>query len=249
MTTRIIAFANQKGGVAKTTTSVNVAAGLTYLNYKVLLVDMDPQGNATLACIGPRTLEMTVYDVLRDPSVVLEVIVPGKRFDVLPADIDLSGAEVELVGEVGGQLRLRRALRDLPYDYIIIDSPPSLGILTINSLAAATEVMVPVAPGVFGLKGIERLENTIAKVRENLDHPVEITGVVVTMAERTNVAGDVLELVRGRFGDKAFETTIPKNVKIEEAHSRAESIFEYEINSTGAVAYRDLVKEIVGRGD
>jgi chromosome partitioning protein len=252
---RKIAVANQKGGVAKTTTAVNLAAGLALQGYKTLLIDMDPQANATFALMGIKEQRASVYDLLINDVPLddtIHAIEPVAGLDLVPSNIDLAGAEVELISRVGGQTRLRTKLTeaapDLDYRYIIIDAPPSLGFLTINALAAADEVLIPVSASVFALNGIAMLENTIAQVRRELNCPtLRIAGVLLTLFDNTNVARDVLAETRGYFGDAVFSTVIPKNVKLEEAHSRVESIFTYAGESKGAEAYRELVLEVLSR--
>jgi chromosome partitioning protein len=248
---RKIALSNQKGGVAKTTTAVNLAAGLSRHGYRVLLVDMDPQANATFATLGPIEPEQTVYDVLYDTAAVHDVIVRAahESYDVLPSDINLSGAEVELANAVGKDARLKIKLAGLVYDYLIIDTPPSLGLLTINSLNACDEVIIPVSTSVFALKGIVKLEDTIRKVQLYLNHPeLHISGVVCTLYDNTKMAKDILAAVRERFGEKVFATVIPKNVALEEAHTRARSIFDYAPESKGTEAYAQFTEEVIGRG-
>jgi len=249
---RILTFANQKGGVAKTTSAVNVAVGLAMLhNKRVLLVDADPQANATYATVGATEPALTIYDLLINDADLAACVMPTRlpSLSLLPSSIDLAGAEVELLSETGGQTLLRSKLRAANYDYIIIDAPPSLGLLCVNTLAAATEVMIPVAVGVFALKGLGRLEETIAKVRTRLDRPdLRIGGVFVTMADQTNVARDVSEAIQVRYGALAFTTIIPRSVRTEEAHSRALSVFEHAPGSAGAVAYEQLIQEIINRG-
>jgi len=249
---RKIAIANQKGGVGKTTTAVNLATGLARAGKRVLLIDLDPQGNATLAMLGAREIGATVYDVLMGKATLRAAIVAVRdRLDVLPSVIDLAGAEVELLQEVGGQMRLRTRLESagrLPYDFVLIDCPPSLGLLTINALAAAGEVLVTVAPGVFSLKGLVQLQATIEKVRANLGTKLEIAGVLLCLDDRTRVSGDVHAALVKKFGRAVFRVTIPKNVALEESHSRAKSIFDYAPRSSGAQAYGKLVKEVVRNG-
>ena len=249
---KIYAFANQKGGVGKTTSSVNLAAGLALADQRVILIDMDPQANSTFVLTGQAYPDMNVYHVLKDDVGLDEILVTTTmpKLQVVPSDIDLAGAEVELLQVVGGQQRLRTALVSLQatYDYIIIDAPPSLGLLTINTLAAADGVIIPVDCSFFSLRGIVQLENTIAKVRKHLGSQVSIAGVLCTMFDNTNVAKDAVSAVRQRFGTLAFETVIPKNVKVEEAHSRTQHIFSYAPESTGAQAYQALVQEVLSRG-
>lgn len=250
---RVIAVANQKGGVGKTTTAVNLAIGLANAGRRTLLIDMDPQGNATFAVLGPEEPSVTTYDLLVGNYSPEDVIVSSKYdgLDVLPTDIDLAGAEVELLPAVGGQTRLRTRLRGPAlerYDFVIIDTPPSLGLLTINSLSAAGEVLIPVSASVFALKGISQLEKTLGQVQTDLEHPtLHISGVLCTMFDNTNVARDVVQTIRDRFGPVAFQAVIPKNIKIEEAHSRAESVYAYAPESRGAEAYGAFVREVLER--
>lgn len=250
---RKIAIANQKGGVGKTTTAVNLAVGLAKAGRRVLLVDMDPQANATFAVLGPVEPEATAYDVLLNRRPLVEVILatPEERLELVPSDIDLAGAEVELIPQIGGQTRLKSqfARATLPYDFIVIDTPPSLGMLTINALAAVDEVIVPISASIFALKGLQQLERTVAKVREELGCPeLHIEGAVVSMFDTTNVARDVFDTVEKHFGGSAFKTVIPKNVKVEEAHSRGQSVFTYAPHSRGAEAFALFVEEVIKRG-
>lgn len=249
---KIIAFANQKGGVGKTTSSVNVAAGLALAGKRVLLVDMDPQANATYALTGKEHPNANVYHVLKEERTIRQALVPTtlKTLMVLPSDIDLAGAEIELSQVIGGQHRLRSALQkvEADYDYVLIDAPPSLGLLTINTLAAANGVIITVDCGFFSLRGIVQLEQTIEKVRQHLQGQLSVFGVVCTLFDNTNVAKDAIAAIRERFGKVAFNTVIPKNVKLEEAHSRAQHIFDYDAHSTGAQAYQQLVQEVLDRG-
>lgn len=247
-----IVIANQKGGVAKTTTAVNLAWGLAKAGHRTLLIDMDPQANATFAVLGPAEPEASTYDLLIHDQPIESIIQPTKdaNLDILPSHIDLAGAEVELISKVGGQTRLRTKLNEaqISYTYIIIDAPPSLGFLTINALAASQSVLIPVSASIFALSGIAKLENTIVQVRRELNSPeLRVSGVICTMFDNTNVARDALAELQKYFKELVFETTIPKNIKLEEAHSRAESIFAYAGDSKGAEAYLELVKEVIER--
>jgi chromosome partitioning protein len=247
-----IVIANQKGGVAKTTTAVNLAWGLAQAGHRTLLIDMDPQANATFAVLGPAEPEASTYDLLIHDQPIETIIRPTKdaNLDILPSHIDLAGAEVELISKVGGQTLLRTKLTEaqLDYVYVIIDAPPSLGFLTINALAASQSVLIPVSTSIFALSGIAKLENTIMQVRRELNSPeLRISGVICTMYDNTNVARDALAELQKYFKELVFKTTIPKNIKLEEAHSRAESIYVYAGDSKGAEAYLELVKEVIDR--
>jgi chromosome partitioning protein len=251
--TRIIAVANQKGGVGKTTTTVNLAAGLARKGRRVLLIDLDPQSNATFAIMGETEPEATVYDVLMGKVGLSKATLKTEmEINLLPSTIDLAGAEIELVSAIGGQVRLRTRLQEnetAGYDFILIDAPPSLGFLTINALAAASEVLVPITVSVFALKGLERLWRTIEQVKQNLGAPnLKVNGILCTMTDHTNVAKDIETVLRQQFKELVFNATIPKNIKIEEAHSWRQSIFTYAPNAPGAQAYAQLVEEVLNRG-
>ncbi len=248
---RIISCCNQKGGVSKTTTCVNIAAGLSKRGYHVLLIDIDPQANATSDVIGFAEPDTTIYDVLIGRTAITQAIKRGKHIniDLVPSSIELSGAEVELVNAIGAQTRLRRSLVGLPdYDYVLIDSPPNLGLLTINALAASGEVIIPVAGGTFALRGLAQLINTIREVRIELESPVDVLGIVATTIKRTNVSRDIESTLREQFGDLVFKTTVPDNVSVEEAHSRQQSVIDYAPDSKGAAAYIALTNEVIERG-
>jgi chromosome partitioning protein len=249
---RKIAIANQKGGVAKTTTAVNLGYGLALANRKTLIVDLDPQANATFAILGLKEIEFSTYDLLIRNKKIRDVIQKTNQtpnLDIVPSHIDLAGAEVELIGKVGGQTKLKTKLLELDpnaYDYIIVDAPPSLGFLTINTLASVDEVFIPVSTSIFALNGIAMLEETIRQVRQELNCPnLKIGGVICTMFDNTNVAKDVVAEVKSHFQDLVFKTVIPKNIKLEEAHSRAESVLAYASKSAGALAYQKLVEEVI----
>lgn len=250
---KIIAVANQKGGVGKTTTSVNLAACLAAKQQKVLLVDCDPQGNASSGYgIEKSALDQTIYQVLIDNVAVKTVIQPTEfKVDVLPANIELAGAEVELVAAISRETRLKRALDTVKaaYDYIIIDCPPSLGLLTLNSLAAADSVLMPIQCEFYALEGVSQLMNTIELVRNNLNPSLEIEGVVMTMYDsRTKLAEQVVAEVRENFGDVVYKTMIPRTVRLSEAPSYGQPIIYYDKRSKGADVYRNLAEEVITRG-
>jgi chromosome partitioning protein len=251
--TRTIAIVNQKGGVGKTTTAVNLGASLAMLGSRVLLVDIDPQGNTTSGFgIDKRSLERDIYGVLLadEPlgAAIGETGVP--RLDIVPATIQLAGAEIELVSILSRETRLRRALASIEgrYDYILIDCPPSLGLLTLNALTAAGEVMIPVQAEYYALEGLSQLTSVVARIREALNPGLHISGVLVTMFDgRTRLASEVLDEVNAHFPHQVFRTQIPRNVRLSEAPSFGKPAALLDVKSRGAQAYMALARELVGR--
>ncbi|MCF8495033.1 MAG: AAA family ATPase [Alphaproteobacteria bacterium] len=252
-TQRIIAIANQKGGVGKTTTAINLATALCAIGKTVLLVDLDPQGNASTG-LGVRRalLRDSAYDVLFDGVPVLEVAVAAKvpRLSVLPSSIHLSGAEIELVNAENREQRLKAALSGaLPYDYVIIDCPPSLNLLTLNAFVAAQSVIVPLQCEFYALEGLSHLVKTIQRVQKHFNPDLEMQGIVLTMVDRRNRLSTMVEDdVRGHFGDKVYKTVIPRNVRLSEAPSFGLPAIVYDMKCAGAQAYIQLAKEIL-RGE
>lgn len=252
--TKILAIINQKGGVGKSTTAVNLAAALGAAGKEVLLVDLDPQGNATSGYgIEKRNLEQCIYNVLLSEANVEDVILScvGEGVDVLPSTISLAGAEVELVNEMARENRLKGALGSLRgrYDYILIDCPPSLGLLTINALVAADKLLVPIQCEFYALEGVTKLLDSMKRVKSMLNPSLDIFGIVLTMYDsRTNLANQVVSEVRSYFGDAVFETMIPRTVKLSEAPSYGQPIIEYAPDNKGAIAYNDLAREVINRG-
>ncbi|MBT2756477.1 ParA family protein [Mesobacillus foraminis] len=251
---KIIAIANQKGGVGKTTTSVSLGASLAYIGKKVLLIDIDPQGNATSGVgIEKADVEQCIYDVLVDDVNAKAVIVPTTvdNLFTIPATIQLAGAEIELVPTISREVRLKRALEEVKeaFDYILIDCPPSLGLLTINSLTASDSVLIPVQCEYYALEGLSQLLNTVRLVQKHLNHDLKIEGVLLTMLDaRTNLGIQVIEEVKKYFQDKVYKTIIPRSVRLSEAPSHGEPIIMYDSKSRGAEVYLDLAKEVVANG-
>ncbi|MGM7684026.1 ParA family protein [Cytobacillus sp. Hm23] len=251
---KTIAIANQKGGVGKTTTSVNLGACLAYIGKKVLLVDIDPQGNATSgAGIEKAEVDQCIYDILVEDIDADEVTIPTKveNLYAIPATIQLAGAEIELVPTISREVRLKRALERIKdqYDYIIIDCPPSLGLLTINSLTASDAVLIPVQCEYYALEGLSQLLNTVRLVQKHLNTELTIEGVLLTMLDaRTNLGIQVIDEVKKYFQDKVYRTIIPRNVRLSEAPSHGEPIIIYDPKSRGAEVYLDLAKEVVANG-
>lgn len=248
---KTIAIVNQKGGVGKSTTAVNLGAGLVETGKKVLLIDLDPQGNASSGLgVEKSELEYTSYDLLIESESVFRVIMETEteNLDLIPANIELAGAEIELVSIMSRESRLKKSLVEITdnYDYIIIDCPPSLGLLTLNALTAADSVMVPIQCEYYAMEGLGQLMNTIELVRKNLNTDLRIEGVLMTMYDaRTNLSEQVIEEVEEYFSDLMFKTIIPRNVRLSEAPSFGRSILEYSSNSKGAEAYRKLAEEVV----
>jgi chromosome partitioning protein len=251
---KIIAIANQKGGVGKTTTSVNLGACLAYIGKRVLLVDVDPQGNATSGIgIEKADVEHCIYDILVDDVDVKEVIKPTavENLDIIPATIQLAGAEIELVPTISREVRLKRALETIKhhYDYMIIDCPPSLGLLTINALTASDAVLIPVQCEYYALEGLSQLLSTVRLVQKHLNTELMIEGVLLTMLDaRTNLGIQVIDEVKKYFQDKVYHTIIPRNIRLSEAPSHGQPIIIYDPRSRGAEVYLELAKEVVVNG-
>lgn len=250
---KVIAVANQKGGVGKTTTSVSLSAALGEKNKSVLLIDCDPQGNATSGFgINKQELKHSIYDVIIGDWSLSDIIINTEyKTDIAPSQIDLAGAEVELVDVPEREYRLRSAVEKIrdSYDYIIIDCPPSLSFLTLNSLVAADAVLIPLQCEFYALEGLTQLLHTVDMVKENLNTSLEIEGIVMTMFDsRTNLSEQVEAEVRNHIGDKVYKTTIPRNVRLSEAPSYGCPIFAYDPGSKGAVAYMNLAQEVIDNG-
>ena len=248
---KIVAICNQKGGVGKTSTAVSMASCLALEGRKTLLIDLDPQGNATSGLgINKTEVQKSIYHALLENTPLAEIYLPCcvANLSVVPANQDLAGTEVELVGELGREGRLRKALAALDdsFDIVIIDCPPSFGLLTINSLTAANSVLIPIQCEYYALEGLGQLMKTIGLIRDNLNPALEIEGIVMTMADyRTKLTQEVIDEVRKHFSDKVYKTVIPRNIRLSEAPGFGKPIFFYDKDSEGARKYKELTKEFI----
>ncbi|HQQ68360.1 MAG TPA: AAA family ATPase [Candidatus Cloacimonadota bacterium] len=251
--TKIITIVNQKGGVGKTTTTVNLAAALAVLEKRVLLIDLDPQGNATSGVgIDKETVELQIYDALIGREPIEKCILPTTTNNLfcVPGNINLTGAEIELVHEFAREHKLKEALQPLMglWDYVLIDCPPSLGLLTVNAMTASTDVLVPIQCEYYALEGVSQLLTTIRLIQKNLNPGLNIIGIVLTMFDkRVNLSMQVAKEVHRYFKEKVFRSVIPRNIKLTEAPSFGKPIFLYDIRSPGAMSYLSLANEVIER--
>jgi chromosome partitioning protein len=248
---QVIAFANQKGGVAKTTTTLNLAVAFAEAGHRVLAIDMDPQGNLTMSQgIDPDSVEKSMYDVLVHHHPIRDVI-RKREVDVACASIDLAGAEIAMSMQIGRERSLQKALKPIreDYDFICIDTPPSLGLLTVNALTAASKVIVPVQCEYLSMRGLVQLQNTLSMIREELNPDVDIEGILPTLVDsRTVHAKEAIEILEENFGDRVFATRIKKTIRFAEAPVKGTSVLKYDPDGTAAKSYRDLAKEVLGNG-
>lgn len=249
---KTISICNQKGGTGKTTTAVNLSAALAEIDKKVLLIDLDPQGNATSGVgINKSELKLSAYDLILNKAPVEEIIIKDvlKNLDIIGCNINLTGAEIELVGSISRETRLKKSIESVvgSYDYIFIDSPPSLGMLTLNSLVSCNSIIIPIQCEFYALEGVSQLLNTINLIKDNLNPNIEIEGVLLTMADyRTNLTNEVIREISAFFKEKVYKSIIPRNVRLSEAPSYGKPINLYDNNSLGAKKYKELAKEVAG---
>ena len=252
---KIISFANQKGGVGKTTTCVNLAAYLAVMGKKILVVDMDPQGNATSGLGVEKNKEtLTLFDAIDGSYEISSIIkkTPINNLDIVPATVDLAGAEIELVRMDNREKIIKNILEDVKdkYDYLLIDCPPSLGLLTVNALTASNSVAIPIQCEFFALEGLSQLMNTIKLVKKHLNPQIDVEGVILTMKDnRSNLIQQVSQEIERYFGPKVYKTNIPRSIRLAEAPSHGQPIITYEPKSKGGIAYRDLAVEFLKRNN
>ncbi|HEY3136718.1 MAG TPA: ParA family protein [Blastocatellia bacterium] len=249
----IISIANQKGGVGKTTTAINLSAGLARAGKKVLLIDLDPQANSSLSFLAHDAFELSVYELLTDAQTNLAEVIRHTslpKLDILPSRISLAKFESKLIGDFDAPFRLKDKMNGLPdsYDFIVIDTPPTLGLITVNALVASDYLIVPIQPSYFALEGTDDLLDTVEKVKARPNPNLKVLGVLITLLDkRTTLAKDIHEQIKEVFGEKVFDTVISKSVRLEESPAYKESIFTFAPNSTGAAEYASLCKEVIRR--